>query len=398
MQVELTPEIVRIAQTRATRLGINYADELARVAFEDMIFTLDPGLNYMVNQDDALSSFDCLVAALQVNDVIINDLRFDVRCVDDKDQITVPRMIVNSNATANGTFAVKIEEGYKASLVGYLSAADLVGSLNYTADRKSVVEAVDSDQQVNLLGIMAKVASKIHVPLDKAVKQLPKTEEIFEFLADPEKVEYQRQREIIATLCLHKDSHKFLDRLPAGPEGLSRGVVSKMLRADSQWNKRTEEMAVNLAPKFSNLSKKEIKKTLTDVGETYGGQPQAPMFKKSAIKELAAEHMAKNLGAEKLAKVKSVIDQVMNGASLLDAVKAKVKNNVACDLAYEIKKKRGKVESFVQASAEEIGVAFQQLAIQPAYATHSSNDGGVESINEALEILETCEILEELED
>ena len=398
MQVELTPEIVRIAQNRATRLGVNYADELARVAFEEMIFNLDPGLNYLINQDDCLSSFDCLVASIGVNDVIINELRFDVRAVDENDQITVPRILINSNATLNGSFAVKVDDGYKASLVGYISGAELVGSLNYSEDRKYVIETIESDQAVNLIGIINKVAGKILLPLDKAVTSIPKTEEIFEFCKDPYSFSYERQREILATLCLSKDSHKFLDRLPAGGvDGLSKGVVSKMLRADSRWNRKTDEMAILLEPKFKSLSRSEIKKTLTGLGETYGGEPEAPEFKKSAMKNLTSEHLSRSLGAEKLARVKSIVDQVISGTSLIDAVKARVKNNVAVDLAYEIKKRRGKVESFVQASAEEIGFAFQKLAIQPAYATHSSGDGGVDSINEALEILETCELLEELE-
>ena len=115
------------------------------------------------------------------------------------------------------------------------------------------------------------------------------------------------------------------------------------------------------------------------------------------------EQLGRSLGQEKLARMKSIIDQVLDGKTVADAVKEKVKNSFAVDVAITIKKNReaagSLMESFVTASAEEIGKAFQQLAVQPAYATHSSStDNGVDSINEALEILESCKALEELQD
>jgi hypothetical protein len=46
------------------------------------------------------------------------------------------------------------------------------------------------------------------------------------------------------------------------------------------------------------------------------------------------------------------------------------------------------------ATADEIGMAFQQMALQPAYATHSAGDSGVDSINEALALLEATDMAE----
>jgi len=40
-------------------------------------------------------------------------------------------------------------------------------------------------------------------------------------------------------------------------------------------------------------------------------------------------------------------------------------------------------------------MAFNQLSLQPAYATHSSADSGIESINEALQLLEAAELAEQ---
>jgi len=82
----------------------------------------------------------------------------------------------------------------------------------------------------------------------------------------------------------------------------------------------------------------------------------------------------------------------MSGVNAVDAVKALVKNAVAVDLALAIKNKRQATAGFMAATAEEIGMAFQQLALQPAYATHSSGDSGVDSINEALALLQATDM------
>ena len=397
MQVELTPEIVSIAQVRANQLGLKLSDELARIAFEEVLFNLDPELNLLVNQTESLNAIDCLANAIKVNDVVVNNARFDVRAIDEDGRVHVPKILVGSLATENGTFAVKLESDHKATVVGYLSAGNLISSTEYDENDKQVIVDVDTSKDVDIEGIMKEAQGRIQLPLDKLVKEKPGAQEVLDFLASPHKIPYARQRDLIAVAALHKDVNGYLRRLPAQADGYTPGVVSQMLRAGSTWNKRTEELSINLAPKFKSLSQKEIKNTLTDLGESYGGQPEAPRFKKAALRKLTQEHVARSLGAEKLAKAKAVIDQVFEGKSLVDAVKDRVKNSVAVDLAMAIKKNRKNVQGFVAASAEEIGMAFQQLAIQPAYATHSSADGGVDSINEALELLETCEMLEELE-
>jgi hypothetical protein len=55
------------------------------------------------------------------------------------------------------------------------------------------------------------------------------------------------------------------------------------------------------------------------------------------------------------------------------------------------------VEGFVAATADEIGNAFKQMALQPSYATHSAKgETGVEAINEALQLLEAGELAEQI--
>lgn len=397
MQVNLTPEIVRIAQARAESIGVDLATELARVALEEIIFQMDPEMNLIVDQSMSLNSIDFLASGLKVNDTVINGQRFEVRALDHNGSVTVPRYLANSQVTINGCFVIELKNNESARLVGYLSAGNLISSINYSEDKTLIVESVETSKPVDLTGIVNKACQRINIPLDKAVETRPQLDEIKQFVLNPLKVEYARQRDILTTLCLDTNCRESLMSLPAGPDGVSKGMVKKMLRSGSRWNRNTEDMAIDLVKKFDSLSQSEVKNTLVDLGETYGGQTLAPRFKKAAMKKLSIEHMSRSMEKEKFAKVKTIMDRVVDGVSLVDAIKEKVKNSVAVDLALAIKKNRKNVDSFVQASAEEIGMAFQQLAIQPAYATHSSSDDGVESINEALELLETCQFLEEME-
>jgi hypothetical protein len=74
-----------------------------------------------------------------------------------------------------------------------------------------------------------------------------------------------------------------------------------------------------------------------------------------------------------------------------------LKNAVAVDLAAIIQKKRADMEHFTQLTAQEIGFAFQQLQLQPAYATHSQDETtGVDAINDALELYEAASVVEGL--
>ncbi|HMO22991.1 MAG TPA: hypothetical protein PKC98_18665, partial [Candidatus Melainabacteria bacterium] len=95
MKGELTPEIVRIAQKRADRFGLNLSDELARIAFEEAVMSLDPELDFLVNPDEdtvpSLNAIDVMAVATGVNDVVVNDHRVDVRAMNDLGQVIVPR-------------------------------------------------------------------------------------------------------------------------------------------------------------------------------------------------------------------------------------------------------------------------------------------------------------------
>jgi hypothetical protein len=80
----------------------------------------------------------------------------------------------------------------------------------------------------------------------------------------------------------------------------------------------------------------------------------------------------------------------------VEAIRDYVKNQAAVDVARVIAEKRDALHRFASASADEIGFAYQQLALQPAYATHSASEStGLEAINEALNLFETGSFVEE---
>jgi hypothetical protein len=108
------------------------------------------------------------------------------------------------------------------------------------------------------------------------------------------------------------------------------------------------------------------------------------------LNKLTVEQLSKKFAGVPLSKVSEVVDSVFSGQSAVDSVKNIISNKVAVDIAAKIKTQRTRADGFVAATADEIGKAFSQLSLQPAYATHSSADSGVESINEALQLLEAA--------
>jgi len=163
------------------------------------------------------------------------------------------------------------------------------------------------------------------------------------------------------------------------------------------WNSRVERLVEKLAPSFPALKHDDIRKVVMRTGESFGGQPESPQFRKSLLSSLAREELIRSVRGADIAKLASIVEKVLSGNSTVDAVKSIVKNKVVMDLAVTIKDSRKKMAGFVAASADEIGMAFHQLSLQPAYATHSQEtEAGMESINEALQMLEAGDIAEKI--
>jgi hypothetical protein len=149
--------------------------------------------------------------------------------------------------------------------------------------------------------------------------------------------------------------------------------------------------------KFPNLSADQIAEAVHQVGVQHGGQPEAPLFKEHLLKILARQQLAAKFSPEVKSIMNSFIDKLVAGKNKAEAISEYVKNQAAVDVARIIGEKREAARQFATASAEEIGFAFKQLALQPAYATHSASENtGVDAINDALQLFEAADVVEEL--
>jgi len=140
-----------------------------------------------------------------------------------------------------------------------------------------------------------------------------------------------------------------------------------------------------------------LRRIIEETGEKFGGQPESPLFRKGLLQTIAREELAAKLSPEALVKVVGVVDLIVTGKSVMDGVKSFVRNEVAVELAKNIAAKRENLTRFTQATADEVSSAFQTLALQPAYATHSQGDRlGMEDINQALMLVEASDWLQSI--
>ena len=388
-RVEFSPEIVRLAQARAQASGSNLANELARLAVEEVILNADPELDLVIESESALSSIDSVVAAVGANDIVVNGRHIDVRAIDEDGYVEVSKALVGTPALSSGTLVVALDGSTGAKVIAHVKAGNWLNAEQGTADTEPVRVDVEPANDFDAVATISGICQRVHIALDKT--KLPETSDLEKFLNQPASMILARQKQMVTALCAKGELREIARQIKVD---LSRTVVTRMLRAESTWNRRTEEIVDKLSPKFKSLTREELKKHVTMTGEELGGQPEAPAFRKALLKRVSADELSVRLGGTAANKVRSLYEQIINGKSASEAVKSIIKNSVAVDLASAIKARRGKVEGFFAATAEEIGAAFQQLALQPAYATHSRKDEGIESINEALVLLEAGDVAE----
>ncbi|MCA9805785.1 MAG: hypothetical protein KC777_27630 [Cyanobacteria bacterium HKST-UBA02] len=387
--IALSPEIIRLAQIRARENGLALENELARLVVEELVMSLDPELGLILEPELSLNAVDSLAYAIGANDLVINGKHIDVRAIDDTGRVSLDKSLIGSPLLAVGTLVVKLDSTIDARVVAHIPPGSW---LSGEETENSISVAVEADPSFDLEAVLKAIDARVQIPLDRAVNVLPDETELNTFVNDRKRIVASRQKQIITALCAKQEIRDLAHEIRVD---CSRKTVNDVLKDGATWNRRTEEMAVILAPKFKSLTKEEVKKAIIGTGETYGGQPEAPEFRKAAIKTLTRAQLER---VSSSARVKAIAEQVLAGKSVKEAIKGLVKSSVAVDIASAIKSKRGKVENFVAATAEEIGFALKQLSLQPAYATHSTNkEAGVESINEALELLSACQILEDLD-
>ncbi len=389
-RVEFSPEIVRLAQARAEETGSNLANELARIAVEEVIMNADPELDLIMEPENALSAIDSVVSATGANDIVVNGRHIDVRPIEDG-HVALSKSLVGTPALSSGTLVVSLDGSKSASVVAHVKAGSWLNAEEKFGDRDAVKVEVEPVSDFDAVGTIDGICQRVQIPV--TVSRLPEEDEIAKFLNAPESMIVARQKQLVTALCAKAEVRDVAREIK--PD-LSRGTVNRMLRAQSTWNRRTEELVDKLVPRMPSLTREQLKKHVSLTGEELGGQPEAPAFRKALLKRLSADELSRRLGGSAATRVKGLYDQITSGKSAKDAVKSILENNVAVDIAHAIKTQRGKIEGFFAATSEEIGQALQQLAVQPAYATHSNKDAGTETINEALILLEVGEVAENL--
>ncbi|MBA4075454.1 MAG: hypothetical protein C0508_10450 [Cyanobacteria bacterium PR.023] len=388
-QIELSPEVVRMAQIRASRQGLQFRQELARLVAEEAVVDLDCELGLLLENELSMNQSDVLAASLGVSDIVVNGHRLDVRAIDEDGEVVITRALVGSPYLSMGSLLVKLEGVHGGTVVGHLSSGAWLKAEDGLRDADPIRVPV-SLGDFNFAEFMVELTNKAVLNLPGASKLVNFKTDVNELINEKGRLIVARQKQIFSYLCSHW-SEETMAAVEAIGYKLPAARVTKVLLAAGRWNAVVEKASDKLAVRFTKLSKDEIRHQVMAVGERFGGEIKGPAFRSELLQQLAASELARS-STVPVNVAQSVLAKVMAGVSAADAVKELVKNAVAVDLALSIKNKRQAAVGFMAATADEIGMAFQQLALQPAYATHSAADSGVDSINEALALLSATDM------
>lgn len=392
-QIELSPEVVRMAQMRASRQGVQFRQELARLVAEEALLDLDCELGLMLENELSMNQSDVLAASLGVSDIVVNGHRLDVRAIDDDGEVVITRALVGSPYLSLGSLLVKLEGVHGGSVVGHISAGAWLKAEDGLRDADPIRIAVPSaDCNFNFADFMVELTNKAVLNLPGVSKLVNFKSDVNELLNDKSRLIVARQKQIFAYLCSHW-SEETMAAVEAVGYKLPASRVTKVLLAAGRWHAVVEKASEKLAARFTRLTQDEIRNQVMAVGERFGGEIKGAAFRRELLQQLAASELARSTTVP-VNVAQSVLAKVLAGVTAADAVKQLVKNAVAVDLALSIKSRRQATIGFMAATADEIGMAFQQLALQPAYATHSAGDSGVDSINEALALLAATDMAE----
>lgn len=385
----ISPEVTRLAQLKAKQAGVNINNELARSIVEESIIELDPELDLVVNTSDSFSDIAGLAKYVGANDIVVNERHFDIRVVNDEGNIEISRALIGTPYLVNGSLVVSLNGIEGGAVVGMVSSASWV-SAEQKSKGNTVVIKFDPQESFGLGAVLSDLCKKPEVTLSSTVKTLPNEIELSGFILNRDNIIAARQKQIVISILSDESVRSKFEEAQAEARKSERVVSDAAV-----WAGRVEQVVDTVSQKFSALSQNEVRSVVRKTGEIFGGQPESPQFRKHMLNQLTVEQLSKKFAGVPLSKVAGVVDQVFSGQSALDSVKSIVNNKVAVDIAAKIKTQRTRAGGFVAATADEIGKAFNQLALQPGYATHSSADSGVESINEALQLLEAAELAEQ---
>lgn len=389
--VEISPEVVRLAQTRASQAGLPLSYEIARAIAEESVLSLDPELNLVPGTAEAVSDIDTFAVAAGANDIVVNDKHIDVRVLQNG-QVHISRALVGTPYLASGSLVVALDSNHSGRVVGYVGPGSWLAAEEQFYKEQDVHMELEIKPNFDLSSTLTDVCSRVMVTVPVPQRSLPDEKELAKFIHNKEQVIVPRQKQIVSAVLTHSQTRELFAAMDNG-----RGRLNQILTDAARWNARAQQIADKVAGRFANLSRNDVLAIVQKIGETYGGQPEAPEFRRALLGSLAKEQLARKLQGVPVAKALSVLEQAFSGRPAVDSVLDFVRNKVAVDLATTIKRNRHKVEKFAAATAEELGCAVQQLALQPVYATHSA-DSGLDAINEALVLLDAGELGEELRD
>lgn len=390
-KIALTREMEILSSSNAMAQGVNQKLDLALLSAEAIICELDPKLNIVCEQWESLSNIQSLASTLGVNDLVVNGRHIDVRVLDAENFVSLNKVLLGSALLNSGSLVVRFDHE-NAEIVAYIPAS----TWSQQKEHDGVVSLkVEIDKDFDLVATLRSVIKRAQT--DLSIDQKLKDDDLQSFLQSPV-TSSSSIRPMIAALCSNSDLRERAFEISTD---LPLNMVTLVLQKASAWNATCDIVTARLASTFKGIKPDEIKQVVQSTGERFGGQPEAPEFLNAAVNELVRIEMNRKFSthANRISeKVKALSSKLAKGTSLSDSIKAVVNNSVAVDLAMSIKETRAQMENFICATAEEIGMAFQKLALQPVYATHSKeNEAGVDSINEALELLEAHEIIERAE-
>lgn len=385
----ISPEVTRLAQLKAKQAGVDINYELARSIVEESIIELDPELDLVINTSESFCDIAGLAKVVGANDIVVNDRHIDVRVLNDEGNIEISRALIGTPYLLNGSLIVSLQGTDGGTVVGLVSAANWQ-SAEQQSKSGNISLKFQTQADFDLGASLSGICNKAQVPMPNTVKTLPNESELHGFIHNRDNIIAARQKQIVISVLNDPAVRAKFEDAQARVRKTDRVVSDAAV-----WENRVEKVVESVSSKFSALSPKEVRNVVRKTGEIFGGQPESPQFRKHMLSKLTVEQLSKKFAGVSLSKVAEVVDHVFSGQSALDSVKGIVNNKVAVDIAAKIKTHRNRAEGFVAATAEEIGMAFNQLALQPAYATHSSADSGVDSINEALQLLEAAELAEQ---
>lgn len=391
-EVEISPEVVRLAQNRTRTMGATLADELARNVVQEAIYNSDPEHELLLDDEKAFSNEDGLVAAFGVNDVVVNGCRYDVRTIDEEGRVAINRGLLNDIYMNAGTLAVQMNGSLQGKVVALIPVSEWQTIDANAGDQQTVYLRPRIDSDFDMAAAMVGIAPAA----EAQSKPAPAPFDVASFVANPSEVPLNRQRQIVEGTLSHPETWPQLEKVVAT---WSKGAMRRVLDNASEWNRRVEKMVDKLSPKFKRVERDDIKRVVARIGETLGGQPESSEFRQALLSTLTREELSHTLGGQALKKASDVADAIFSGRAVNEAVKDIARNPVAIEIATKIKRARNRAADFVDASAQELSGAFQQMALQPVYATHSQDpQAGVESVNEALKMLDAAELAENLKD